>query len=1007
METSYKVSPVTPPTQLRGHSPLRGVNSREVLPQWTMTYAGTGPAADLPGAFVPSPPSQYVAGGTVLAPGGSHLMPAGGGYVAPPVAAVSPVHSYTPPPAAADLPGSLRVPPAQAAPPQAPPPQVLSQQGCVAGSPPGSMAWSVQHHQPPSAGNSGAWSSQQQKAQTAVLPSSTPASLGQPGSRTAAPSPATANALHQLSQQPELPGAWRGPLTAALPATLPAAATRGGVHQKINVPQLSKDSRLGLMLRGTTIVGLNNLRVSQLGFAVGQRVLAVNGVPCSTTEELSATIANQLAAGPAVFDVWSPPRQEAAARAISPMRQAASTRAISPVRQGVTTACRPSSPLRAASPLRAQGVTTACRPTSPLRLASPLRGQAVPAVVSAPAFAFGGNASLTATVPLVPAVPEGLATAATAPAVTPQASLQAPASQGCSVAVSAAQAAAMAQAAAVVQQGSSQGCSAAISAAQAAVAAQQGTALTPVAPPQPAQVWQKAGELDHSYRQVLHTTVAVPSPASDLDISHRQVLHTTVAVPGGQAATAPALSVRNPSLAGPPPRSGTGCSAGLGSLEEEAVVQQPPDSMATAGAAPPTEALPGPSPPPSGSHGAALENVSATVDVGAMLTKLEDEYEGVRLAAIEALRKRMLVSAYDGRNVSSCKEGDALALDETTQVPGANVPCTATSECTTALPTNWPPAPSGAVAAPAAEAAGKTATAPWTSAFQSHWGPTDMQSLGTTQSDVRKEADVGTAVLVGVGPGELAAGEVGGAGCGAAAFACAGRPTTLAVGAAAPPLLPSAAMAGAAPLPDAASPMTAQGSPVPRAPAPTPGSAQTLGVSPRPGFGGTGNTLGCDPALPASWEMPGTAPASSRTLCGWEAAFGEAQRQVARMAEQAARAQANAALAGGWAEEVSPTAAAAQAVRAQASAALASSWAEEVSAEATPVQASFGAPSIGGPEDGEQTEAALTEAQRQVARMAAQAHRDGWLPELAQQQVARMAQQAATLDLQEGMEPMH
>jgi len=158
------------------------------------------------------------------------------------------------------------------------------------------------------------------------------------------------NAVRQLSQPAEPPFA-RSPAAAV-------AAAGGGCTLKIMVPQLPKESRLGLMLKGTIIVRLNNPMVAQLGFAVGQRVLTVNGVPISNTEELSLAIANQCTVGPAVFEVWCPAQQE---------EVAAHVRDPSPLRRD---SGAPTLLARDASPVRAERA-----PARLVRDASPLRAE--------------------------------------------------------------------------------------------------------------------------------------------------------------------------------------------------------------------------------------------------------------------------------------------------------------------------------------------------------------------------------------------------------------------------------------------------------------------------------------------------------------------------------------------------------------------------------------------------------------------------------------------------------
>jgi len=72
---------------------------------------------------------------------------------------------------------------------------------------------------------------------------------------------------------------------------------------QIQVSRLSREGKLGLVLRGTSIVAVNTTWAAQLGFAPGQELLAINGSPVTNYQDLSRVISSCLATGPAIFDL--------------------------------------------------------------------------------------------------------------------------------------------------------------------------------------------------------------------------------------------------------------------------------------------------------------------------------------------------------------------------------------------------------------------------------------------------------------------------------------------------------------------------------------------------------------------------------------------------------------------------------------------------------------------------------------------------------------------------------
>lgn len=159
---------------------------------------------------------------------------------------------------------------------------------------------------------------------------------------------------------------------------------------KIQVPGLPREGKLGLVLRGTSIVAVNTPLAAQLGFAPGYRLLAINGSSVSESQDLSRVISACLAAGPAIFDLvvsqptFLPNQSEVAAphqisalpgvhRTSGAIPEVASFAAVSSSVSAFPQRCREHSPssrnVRQTSPLRSQA--TAGRDSSPTRRFEP------------------------------------------------------------------------------------------------------------------------------------------------------------------------------------------------------------------------------------------------------------------------------------------------------------------------------------------------------------------------------------------------------------------------------------------------------------------------------------------------------------------------------------------------------------------------------------------------------------------------------------------------------------
>lgn len=84
-----------------------------------------------------------------------------------------------------------------------------------------------------------------------------------------------------------------------------------GAHERISVPQLMEDGRLGLVVQNCWVASITDSRAAQWGWKVGDHILSVNGHAVTDMRQLSleisrATASHQAVAHPIVFDVWRP-----------------------------------------------------------------------------------------------------------------------------------------------------------------------------------------------------------------------------------------------------------------------------------------------------------------------------------------------------------------------------------------------------------------------------------------------------------------------------------------------------------------------------------------------------------------------------------------------------------------------------------------------------------------------------------------------------------------------------
>jgi len=123
---------------------------------------------------------------------------------------------------------------------------------------------------------------------------------------------------------------------------------------QIRVPGLPREGKLGLVLRGTSIIAVNTSWAAQLGFAPGQRLLAINGSPVSDYQDLSRVISFCLAAGPATFDLGVPQPASVGTPPASSFHQSTLTKVQLPSHafQQTPLLCPPAAAVRNSSPTR-------------------------------------------------------------------------------------------------------------------------------------------------------------------------------------------------------------------------------------------------------------------------------------------------------------------------------------------------------------------------------------------------------------------------------------------------------------------------------------------------------------------------------------------------------------------------------------------------------------------------------------------------------------------------------
>jgi len=139
-----------------------------------------------------------------------------------------------------------------------------------------------------------------------------------------APSPVRAAALAEASRAAEHLPQTMATLT---PMSAPALSSRAPAppvlaelvghdqaagHLRIVVPHPLEGSKLGLTVKQLVVATVADPRALEFGWALGDQILKVNGVPVSNTRELSAALTGALNAWKAtgqamVFDIWRPP----------------------------------------------------------------------------------------------------------------------------------------------------------------------------------------------------------------------------------------------------------------------------------------------------------------------------------------------------------------------------------------------------------------------------------------------------------------------------------------------------------------------------------------------------------------------------------------------------------------------------------------------------------------------------------------------------------------------------
>mmetsp|Transcript_104113 Transcript_104113/g.324611 ORF Transcript_104113/g.324611 Transcript_104113/m.324611 type:complete len:552 (-) Transcript_104113:39-1694(-) len=92
----------------------------------------------------------------------------------------------------------------------------------------------------------------------------------------------------------------------------PVAHDQAAGHLRVVVPFPIEGSKLGLTVKQLVVAAVTDPRALDFGWALGDRILKVSGVPVANTRALSAALTGALSAWqatgqPIVFDIWRPP----------------------------------------------------------------------------------------------------------------------------------------------------------------------------------------------------------------------------------------------------------------------------------------------------------------------------------------------------------------------------------------------------------------------------------------------------------------------------------------------------------------------------------------------------------------------------------------------------------------------------------------------------------------------------------------------------------------------------
>jgi len=93
----------------------------------------------------------------------------------------------------------------------------------------------------------------------------------------------------------------------------PASALEGAAgHLRVTVPHPLDALKLGITVKHLIVTNITDARALKFGWAIGDQLLKVNGIPVASTRALTAATADALDAycssgQPLIFDIWRPP----------------------------------------------------------------------------------------------------------------------------------------------------------------------------------------------------------------------------------------------------------------------------------------------------------------------------------------------------------------------------------------------------------------------------------------------------------------------------------------------------------------------------------------------------------------------------------------------------------------------------------------------------------------------------------------------------------------------------